>query len=98
MGRGIYSTWAWQQLCSIMAAGWSYEETAALIKIWGDENVQRQLHEVARNRSVYEKVSKELEKVGFERTWQQCRTKIKNITHKYRKVSRLLASCKLWYS
>ena len=33
------------------------------------------------------KISKELGEVGDEKTWQQCRTKIKNLTQKYRKVS-----------
>ena len=65
-------------------AGWSAEETKALISLWGQANVQSQLDGVTRNRSIYEKIARDLE--GYDRTWQQCRTKIKNLTQKYRKV------------
>ena len=70
-----------------MAAGWSNEETKTLVSIWGEANVQNQLDGVVRNKVVYEKIAVEMGKLGFERNWQQCRTKIKNLTHKYRKVS-----------
>ena len=44
---------------------------------------------------MYEKVAVENEKLGFERNWQQCRIKIKNLTHKSRKVSMFFfMSCK----
>ena len=49
--------------------------------------MQKQLDGVVRNKVVYEKVAVEMGKLGFERNWQQCRIKIKNLTHKYRKVS-----------
>ena len=70
-----------------MATGWSYDNIKALITIWGREDVQRQLDGVQRNRIVYQSIASELQKVGVERTWQQCRTKINNITFRYRKVS-----------
>ena len=70
-----------------MAAGWSVEETRALVGVWGQANVQNELDGVTRNRVVYERIAKEMEELGYERTWQQCRTKIKNMTQKYRKVS-----------
>ena len=69
-----------------MATGWDYEQTKALISIWGQNNVQRELDGVARNRTVYEMISSELRKVGVEKTWQQCRSKVKNLTFRYRKV------------
>lgn len=72
-----------------MAAGWSSEETRALVSVWGQANVQSQLDGVARNRTVFEQIAKELAKLGYEKTWQQCRTKIKNLTQKYRKVQLL---------
>ena len=71
-----------------MAAGWTADETRALVGIWGQENIQNELDGVARNRTIYEKIAKELREIGYEKTWQQCRTKIKNLTQKYRKVSR----------
>ena len=70
-----------------MAAGWFVDETRALLGIWGDADVQSKLDGVARNRTVYQKISTALSDLGYERTWQQCRTKIKNLTQRYRKVS-----------
>ena len=74
-----------------MATGWSYDNIKdnikALITIWGQEDVQQQLDGVQRNRIVYQSIASELQKVGVEKTWQQCWTKIKNITFRYRKVS-----------
>ena len=70
-----------------MAGSWNVEETKALIAIWGQENVQSQLDRAHRNRDVYQRIAMELEDIGDVKTWQQCRTKIKNLTQKYRKVS-----------
>ena len=70
-----------------MAAGWSIEETRALVCVWGQENVQSELDGVQRNRTIYERISRELKDQGYDKTWQQCRTKIKNLTQKYRKVA-----------
>ena len=41
---------------------------------------------VARNRTVYERLSTEFGNLGMENTWQQCRSKIKSVTFRYRKV------------
>jgi len=70
-----------------MAGSWNIEETKALITIWGQENIQRQLDRVNRNRDVYQHIAMELEDERYAKTWQQCQTKIKNLTQKYRKVS-----------
>ncbi len=43
-----------------MAAGWSAEETNALVRIWGEADIQSQLDGVARNQSVFEKLPKHL--------------------------------------
>ena len=74
-----------------MAAGWSMQETRVLVGIWGGANVQSQLDDVVGNKFVYEKISREMEILGVTRTWQQC-TKIRNLTHKYRKVG-VIACC-----
>ena len=73
-----------------MAAGWSTEATRALVSVWSQENVQSELDGVSRNRTIFERISKELRDKGYEKTWQQCRTKIKNLTQKYRKVRKTL--------
>ena len=70
-----------------MAAGWRVEETRALVSLWGQANVQSELDIVVRNRTIYERIAREMRALGYDRMWQQCRTKIKNLTQKYRKVS-----------
>ena len=70
-----------------MASGWSYDETKALITIWGQEGVQRELDGMQRNRVVYQRIASELEKIEVLKSWQQYRTNIKNLTFRYRKVS-----------
>ena len=72
-----------------MASGWRAEATRALVSVWGQANVQSELDGVTRNRTVFERIMKEMVELGFERTWQQCHTKIKNLTHKCRNVSSL---------
>ena len=54
-----------------MSAGWTTEETRALVGVWGQANVQSELDGVTRNRSIYARISKELGAVGYEKTWQQ---------------------------
>ena len=70
-----------------MAAGWTVDGTRALIGVWGEADIQSQLDGVARNRRIYEKISAQLREMAYEKTWEQCRTKIKNMTNKYRKAS-----------
>ena len=47
-----------------MASGWNYEQWMALISIWGQEDVQRELDGVTRSRTVYERITSELRKLG----------------------------------
>ena len=58
-----------------------------LISMWGDANVQSQLDGVQRNRVIFEGIARDMEALGYSRTWLQCRTKMKNLTQRYRKVS-----------
>ena len=74
-----------------MAGGWTGEATKALLAIWGDASVQNQLDGVVRNKTIYLKVAKKLNEKGFCHTWEQCRTKVKNLVKAYRKV------CKWFY-
>ena len=69
-----------------MAAGWSAEATRALLSVWGEQNIQSQLDGVVRNKVIYEKVAESLHELGYDFTWKQCRTKVKNLTQSYRKV------------
>lgn len=56
-----------------MALGWSVDETQALIGVWEEADIQRQLNGVARNRHIYENISAQLHEMGYEKTWEQCR-------------------------
>ncbi len=49
---------------------WSDIEIKAVIAIWGATDLQQQ---PVRNKLIYEKISKEMKKKGYERDWIQCR-------------------------
>ena len=68
-------------------AGWSDEATCALIAIWGEHNVQEKLDGVSRNKTIYEKIPASMREQGYNYDYKQCRTKVKNLTAKYHKVS-----------
>ena len=65
---------------------WSHEETKVLLGLWGDASVQKALEGAKRNKTVFLKIAKQMNEMGYERTWQQCRVKVKNIISKYRKI------------
>ena len=67
-------------------ADWNVQETCSLLGIWGAADVQSKLDGMVRNKTIYEQIAPELEVLDYERTWQQCRTKIKNLVKRYRKV------------
>ena len=48
-----------------MAAGWTDQETKALIAAWGEANVQEQLDNVKHNKDIYQKHATELAKQEF---------------------------------
>ena len=48
--------------------------------VWGDEGVQTELDGVERNNAIFEKIASSLANHEYHRTWQQCKTKIKNMT------------------
>ena len=69
-----------------MAAGQYAEKTKALIGIWGEAEVQQALDGMVRNKTIYQKVATALNALGYEKTWQQYRTKVKNRVQRYKKV------------
>ena len=66
---------------------WTTEETRVLLRVWGDADIQSKFDGVIRNRHIYEVIAKKLKELGYDRTWMQCKNKIKNIVQRYRKVS-----------
>ena len=69
-----------------MSGSWSTEKTKTLNSIWGEESIQSQLDSAHRNRHIFEQIAHEMSDKGYEKMWQQCRTKMKNLIQKYRKV------------
>ncbi|KAK2858943.1 hypothetical protein Q5P01_003563 [Channa striata] len=67
-------------------ANWSPEETHALICVWSEEKIQRDLQGSVRNERVYREVSARLAAMGLSRSAKQCRQKIKKLKLEYRKI------------
>ena len=58
---------------------WDKQETRKLIEIWGEDNMQIQLEGYHRNKEVYQCIAQKIGKEGFERTFVQCREKVKKL-------------------
>lgn len=67
---------------------WSEDEVAALLQIWAEEGIQRQLQGSTRNKDIFVQISRRLLQQGVERDWKQCRTKYKNLKYLYRSLQR----------
>ena len=63
---------------------WSDDEVRALIHVWGDGKIQEELDGAKRNKPIFVTVSKRMLEQGYNRDWQQCRAKIKNLKGDYR--------------
>ncbi|TNN63639.1 ATP-dependent (S)-NAD(P)H-hydrate dehydratase [Liparis tanakae] len=62
---------------------WSDVETRTLLNIWGEQDIQVALDGNFRNSFVYRDVSRRLAAMGFERTPEQCRVRIKSLKRQY---------------
>ncbi|XP_035459908.2 ATP-dependent (S)-NAD(P)H-hydrate dehydratase isoform X1 [Scophthalmus maximus] len=62
---------------------WSDVETRTLLNIWGEQDIQTALDGNFRNSFVYRDVSRRLGAMGFERTPEQCRVRIKSLKRQY---------------
>ncbi|NP_001378939.1 bifunctional phosphoribosylaminoimidazole carboxylase/phosphoribosylaminoimidazole succinocarboxamide synthetase isoform 3 [Homo sapiens] len=65
---------------------WTVPEVRALIDIWSDKSIQRQLEGTVRNKRIFQQIAAKLQKFGIDRDWKQCRTKYKNLKHEYKIV------------
>ena len=70
-----------------MAVLWSTQETKVFLDVWGADSMQHEQDGIMRNRIVYTKVASGLAELGYDRAWQRCKTKVKNLVQRYRKVS-----------
>lgn len=69
-----------------MASGWTDNETRALLQVWSEESVQRKLNTVSKKKPIYDAIARKLGEMGYTKTGEQCKTKIKNLLARYRKV------------
>lgn len=67
---------------------WSDQEVRALIQVWSDARVCRQLESSTRKRDIFVQISNRLMQQGIERDWKQCHTKYKNLKYLYRSLQR----------
>ncbi|TNM91308.1 hypothetical protein fugu_019688 [Takifugu bimaculatus] len=63
---------------------WSDGEILALIEIWGEEDVQRALRGSVHNGYVYAEISERMQDLGFSKTSEQCRWKVKSLRNNFR--------------
>ncbi|KAG8453769.1 hypothetical protein GDO86_000408 [Hymenochirus boettgeri] len=62
---------------------WTAKEIRALLNIWSDKNISRQLKGTVRNQKIFEHIARLLQEAGIDRDWRQCRTKYKNLKHEH---------------
>ena len=67
-------------------ATWIKQDTLKLIEVWGQETIQKQLQSCKRNHSIFVTVAREMRVAGYDRTYLQCRDKIKRLKGEYRKA------------
>ncbi|XP_077573202.1 bifunctional phosphoribosylaminoimidazole carboxylase/phosphoribosylaminoimidazole succinocarboxamide synthetase isoform X2 [Stigmatopora nigra] len=67
---------------------WTDHEVRALIQVWSDEQIHRQLESSTRKREVFMQISDRLLQQGIERDWKQCYTKCKNLMYLYRSLQK----------
>ena len=65
---------------------WADDEVLTLIHVWGNDKIQKELDGATRNKVIFDKISEEMKKEGYNRDWQQCKAKIKNLKGEYRAV------------
>ena len=68
-------------------ATWSDAEVLCLIDIWADEEVQSLLESSRRNASsIFERISREMNEAGYNKSATQCKEKLKKLRTKYKKL------------
>nr|XP_020831010.1 myb/SANT-like DNA-binding domain-containing protein 1 [Phascolarctos cinereus] len=65
---------------------WTEEEVKALLTVWSEKNIRKQLYRTLRNKGIFIYIAKRLQEKGIFRDWKQCRAKYKNLKYEYRTV------------
>ncbi|XP_061816728.1 uncharacterized protein [Nerophis lumbriciformis] len=63
---------------------WSDGETQILLSMWGSEDVQNTLKSCTKNKHIFEQISETLTSQGYQRTPQQCQTRIRKLKYRFR--------------
>lgn len=63
---------------------WKDLETLSLIKIWGGDQMQKELRGMHRNGPLFSIISSQLTSQGFPRTPEQCQTRLKKLKSNFR--------------
>ncbi|KAF7701333.1 uncharacterized protein LOC124393945 isoform X1 [Silurus meridionalis] len=66
---------------------WHNKETKTLIGIWSEDEVQRELEGTVRNQKVFQKISQRMWDLGYNRSPDRCRVKIKKLKQDYRRLN-----------
>ena len=66
---------------------WSERETQALVSIWSEDRIQRELKKSVRNDLAFTQISRELAEHGYVHTVEQCRAKVKSLKAKYKQIA-----------
>ena len=65
---------------------WKLEEIQKLPQLLSDTTIQKLFKEMGRNKSIWERIASDTTKEGHQKTWEQGKNRIKNLTSAYRKV------------
>ncbi|XP_061663913.1 uncharacterized protein zgc:113263 [Syngnathoides biaculeatus] len=63
---------------------WSDGETEVLLSVWGSEDVQENLKGCTKNKHIFMQISDALASHGYQRTPEQCQTRIKRLKYTFR--------------
>ena len=58
----------------------------ALVSVWREASIQKELDGAVRNKAGFSKKAKRFQDAGFEEDWVQCRAKVKKLKTLYKKV------------
>lgn len=77
---------------------WTPDEVGVLLSLWAQESVQERLESRREDERVYAQLSSELATQGFDKTTNQCRTKIRLLEQEYGRIKEEKAQKSSWFA
>ena len=66
---------------------WTYEEITALLSLWGADSTQKEIRDRQMKKpDIFKKISNEMNRMGINRTMEQCYSKMSNMIFQHKKV------------